>query len=85
MPDRVANENENTWTWSVRVEINPEDLANGNVIRLDAEVEAKSINYEDCKLKNGNICLEEKKKSSSPNFKISAAAYIVLITLYVCL
>ena len=38
MPDRVADENENnTWTWSVRVEINQEDLANGNVIRLNAD------------------------------------------------
>ena len=37
MPDRVADENENTWTWSVRVEINQEDLANGNVLRLNAD------------------------------------------------
>jgi len=37
MPDRVADENENTWTWSVRVEINADDLANGNVVRLNAE------------------------------------------------
>ena len=39
MPDRVTDENEaeNTWTWSVRVEINAEDLANGNVVRLNAE------------------------------------------------
>ena len=38
MPDRVADENENnTWTWSVRVEINQEDLANGNVVRLNAD------------------------------------------------
>ena len=37
MPDRVADENENTWTWSFRVEINQEDLANGNVIRLNAD------------------------------------------------
>jgi len=52
------------------------------MIRLDAEVEAKSINYEDCKLRNGNICLEEKKKSSSLQLGSSVAAYIVMITLY---
>ena len=37
MPDRVVDENEHTWTWSVRVEINAEDLTNGNVISLNAD------------------------------------------------
>ena len=53
-----------------------------DMIRLDAEVEAKSINYEDCKLRNGNICLEEKKKSSSLKLASSVAAYVVMITFY---
>ena len=53
-----------------------------DMIRLDAEVEAKSINYEDCKLRNGNICLEEKKKSSSLKLVSSVATYVVMITLY---
>ena len=53
-----------------------------DMIRLDAEVEAKSINYEDCKLRNGNICLEEKKKSSSLKLASSVATYVVMITLY---